>query len=275
MNRFSLSVAFATGLLASSLLSAPANAQALQSRYWVEASAYWPNIDTTVNISSNNGRHGTDIDVESDLNLRDRKTLPAFLAGARIGDRFTVIGEYYGLDRSGSASVTRDITFDDVVYPAGARVDSSFKSDVYRVAVGYSFIRRENMELGAAIGLHATSFEAKLSGEGQVGDLPTQTQRRNRDLLAPMPTIGVFGGYQVTPRLTVSGRADYMSLSAGKYDGSILNAEARATYRVWKNVGVGAMYRYVDYDFAMEKTRWTGQLDYKFSGPALMLQAAF
>ncbi len=94
MNRFSLSVAFATGLLASSLLSAPANAQALQSRYWVEASAYWPNIDTTVNISSNNGRHGTDIDVESDLNLRDRKTLPAFLAGARIGDRFTVIGEY-------------------------------------------------------------------------------------------------------------------------------------------------------------------------------------
>ena len=275
MSRFSLSVAFTTGLLASSLLATSANAQALQSRYWVEASAYWPNIDTTVNISSNNGRHGTDINMESDLNLRDRETLPAFLAGARIGDRFTVIGEYYGLDRSGSASVTRDITFDDVVYPAGARVDSSFKSDVYRLAVGYSLIRRENMELGVAVGLHATSFEAQLSGDGQVGSLPAQSQRRTRDLLAPMPTVGVFGGYQVTPRLTVAGRADYMSLSAGKYDGSIFNAEARASYRVWKNVGVGAMYRYVDYDFAMEKTRWTGQLDYKFSGPALILQAAF
>lgn len=275
MSRFSLSIAAVAGLLASSLLVAPANAQALQSRYWVEASAYWPSIDTKVNITGNGGRRGTDINMESDLNLRDRDTLPALLAGARIGDRLTLIGEYYGLDRSGSASVARDIIFDDVVYPAGVRVDSSFKSDVYRVALGYSFIRRQNMELGAAIGLHATSFEAQLSGEGQVGNLPTQTQRRTRDLLAPMPTVGVYGGYQVMPKLTVAGRVDYMSLSAGKYDGSILNAEARANYRVWKNVGVGAMYRYVDYDFAMERKRWTGQLDYKFSGPALILQATF
>ena len=51
MTKLSLSIAFTTGLLASSLLVAPASAQALQSRYWLEASAYWPNIDTTVSVT--------------------------------------------------------------------------------------------------------------------------------------------------------------------------------------------------------------------------------
>lgn len=274
MTKLSLSIAFTTGLLASSLLIAPANAQALQSRYWLEASAYWPDIDTTVTVTGTGGRVGTDINLESDLNLRDRKALPAFLAGARLWDRVTIIGEYYALDRNGSAQVSRDITFDDVVYRAGAQVDSSFESNIYRLAVGYSFVRQENLELGAAIGLHATDFEATLSGEGQIGNAAIQTQRRKRDLIAPMPTVGLYGGYAITPRLTVAGRVDYMSLSAGSYDGSVINTEARASYRIWENVGVGAMYRYVSYDFDVEKKRWTGQLDYKFSGPAIFLQAA-
>jgi hypothetical protein len=269
------SLIFTAGLLSSSLLAAPAAAQALQDRYWIEASAFWPDIETTVNVSTPNGRVGTDINLEADLNMKDRKTLPAFLAGTRLGDRVTIIGEYYGLDRSGSASVARDITFDDVTYPAGARVESSFESDVYRLVVGFSFVRRDNLELGAAIGLHATSFDAVLSGEGRIGEAQTQSLRRQRDLLAPMPTVGLYGGYQATPRLTLTARADYMSLSSGKYDGRILNTEARANYRVWKNIGVGAMYRYVDYQFDIEKSRWNGRLDYTFSGPALFVQAAF
>ena len=69
------------------------------------------------------------------------------------------------------------------------QVDSSIKSDVYRLAVGYSFIRRDNLEVGAAIGLHATDFEATLSGDGQVGNTPIQTQRRKRDLVAPMLSL--------------------------------------------------------------------------------------
>lgn len=275
MTRLPLTVAFAAGLVSSALLAAPASAQALQDRYWVEASAFWPDIATTVNVSSRGGRVGTDIDLEDDLNMKDRKALPAFLAGARLGERFTIIGEYYGLDRNGSASIARDITFDDVTYPAGVNVESSFQSDVYRLVVGYSFIRRENLELGAAIGLHATSFDAALSGQGRIGEAAAQTLRRERDLLAPMPTVGLYGGYQVTPRLTLTARADYMSLSSGKYDGQILNTEARAGYRVWKNVGVGAMYRHVDYEFEIEKNRWQGRLDYRFSGPALFLQAVF
>jgi hypothetical protein len=80
-----------------------ASAQALEDRFWFEAAAFKPNIDTHVKISSKNGSIGTDIGLESDLNLADRETLPDFVAGARLGSRWAITGEYFSLDREGNA----------------------------------------------------------------------------------------------------------------------------------------------------------------------------
>ena len=256
-------------------LASSAHAQTLDDRYWLEAQAFWPDIDTTVSVSGAGGLVGTKIDLESDLKLKDRKSLPAFFAGARFGDHWSIIGEYYALDRSASASSSRDITFDDVTFPSGATISSEFDTDVYRVAVGYSFIRNDKVDFGAALGLHVTQFTVGLEGQGHVGGAAVQSQARKRDALAPLPTLGLYGAYQVTPKLTVGGRVDYLSLKVSDYDGRLINAEARASYRVFKNVGVGVMYRYVDYDLDIEKERWNGEIAYKFKGPALFLQAAF
>ena len=275
MSRFPMSVALAAGALGALALTTPVRAQGLEDRYWFEAQAYWPDVDTTVSVAGPNGVVGTTIDLESDLDLSDRKTLPAFLAGARIGERWSLIGEYYGLDRSGSASTNRDINFDDVTYSAGATLSSGFDTKVYRAAVGYSFIKSDRAELGASLGLHVTQFKLSISGEGHVGGAAVQSQLRKRDALAPLPTLGLFGAYQITPRLVVGGRVDYLSLKVGDYDGRLVNTEARLSYRVIQNVAIGAAYRYVDYDLNIDKERWQGELAYKFKGPALFLQAIF
>jgi hypothetical protein len=250
-------------------------AQALEDRYWLEAQAYWPDVDTTVSVAGPNGVVGAKIDLESDLKLADRKSLPALVAGARIGDRWSIIGEYYGLDRNGSTSVARDITFDEVTFSSGATVSSGFDTKVYRAVVGYSFVKRERLELGAAVGLHVTQFKISLAGEGHVGAAAAQSEIRKRDALAPLPTLGLYGAYRITPRLLVGGRVDYLSLKVGDYDGHLTNTEARLSYRLFKNVGVGAAYRYVDYDLNIDKPRWQGEVAYKFKGPALFLQALF
>jgi len=266
------------GLAAGALTVAAApsaHAQTLDDRYWLEVQAFWPDIDTSVSVAGNGGIIGTKIDLESDLKLKDRKSLPAVIGGARIGDRWSVIGEYYALNRSASASASRDITFDDVTFNAGASISSEFNTDVYRLAVGYSFVHNDKVDFGAALGLHVTQFEVGLDGQGHIGSAAVQSQVRKRDALAPLPTLGLFGGYQVTPRLLVGGRVDYLSLKVSDYDGRLINAEARLSYRVFKNVGIGAMYRYVDYDLDIEKDRWNGEIAYKFKGPAIFLQAAF
>lgn len=276
MTRFPLKSALTAGLLWGSALAGSAHAQASEDRYWFEAQAYWPDVNTTVSVAGPNGVVGAKIDMESDLDLTDRKTLPAFQAGARFGERWSLIGEYYGLDRSGTvAGIGRDITFDDVTYSAGASISSSFDTKVYRAAVGYAFLKRDKLELGASLGLHVTQFKVTLAGQGHVGNAAVQSELRKRDALAPLPTLGLYGAYQITPRLMLGGRVDYLSLKVGDYDGRLTNTEARLSYRLFRNVGVGAAYRYVDYDLNIDKPHWQGEVAYKFKGPALFLSAVF
>lgn len=252
-----------------------AHAQAVEDRYWLQVQAFWPDIDTTVEVSNNAGTRGTKIDLESDLKLSDRKTLPAIFAGARIGERWTVVGEYYALNRSASASASRDLVFDDATFPAGVTIGSEFKTDVYRLGVGYAFVKNDKAEVGGVVGLHVTQFTVGLKGQARIGQAALSTESRKRDALAPLPTVGLYGVYQATPKISLNGRVDYLSLKVSDYDGRLVNAQASVAYRVWENVGIGVMYRYVDYNLGIEKERWNGDVSYTFKGPALFLQAAF
>ncbi|OHT20601.1 outer membrane beta-barrel protein [Edaphosphingomonas haloaromaticamans] len=266
----------AASLAGSTFATAPAAAQALQDHFWIETSAYWPRVDTSVRLSSTrSGAQGTSIDLESDLALDKHETLPAVFAGVRLGSNFSIGGEYYSLSRKGSNVISRDIVFDDITYPASARVSTKFSTDVYRLTLGYAFIRKENFELGAALGLHATRFKVRLDGETSIGDQSANVEGRRHDFLAPLPTLGLFTAFEVAPRLTLNGRIDYLSLKIDDYDGRLINTQASISYRALKNVGIGATYRYVDYRVDVEKQRWTGRVSYKFKGPAVFLQFGF
>lgn len=270
-------------LAAWALLSAPAaaalacatgaHAQAVDEKYWIEASAYFPSTDTSLTINRPNIT-GTRIDFEHDLGGDDSQTLPAVYAGARFG-RWVVFGEYYGLDRSGSKTISRDLVFDGVTFPASAQVDSKMKSDVYRLSLGYDLVKTDKAELGLSLGLHATDFDIELATTRQIGNGATQRQTSGHTFLAPQPTVGLFGGYEIAPKWIIAGRVDYLSISIDKYDGSILNLQASAAYRATPAISVGAAWRYVDYQFDVKQSSYTATVDYHFSGPSLFVRYGF
>ncbi|WHO40657.1 outer membrane beta-barrel protein [Sphingobium sp. AP49] len=256
--------------------AAPGYAQSLDDKYWLEVGGYMPSVTSKVRVApASNPDGGTSIDMESDLNLDKHKVLPQVSAGIRLGHNWSLMAEYYSLSRSGEKQISRDISFDDVVYPAGVRMDTSFDSTIYRATFGYSFINKPNTRLGAALGLHATKFDLQLDGEARVGEAGISAQQRKRDVLAPLPTLGLFGAQRIAPDVTLSARADYLSLKIDDYKGRLLNGEAAVTWRFAKNVGIGAMWRYVNYRVDVDKERWAGRLQYRFSGPAVFLQAGF
>jgi opacity protein-like surface antigen len=273
---FRLQAFGATALLATLAagLATPVAAQSLQDKYWIEVSAYFPSVNTDATV----GRPGfpaTDVDLETDLNLNKHETLPAVYAGWRFTDRFTLAGEYYALDRNGTRLLARDIEFGDTTFPASLEVKSELHSDVYRLTLGYSFIKTDQAELGAAIGLHATDFKIGVSGQGRVGNATgLENRRESTSFLAPMPTVGVFGTFEPMPKVIMTGRADYMSLKIGDYDGSIFNGQAAVAYRVYRNVDLGVSYRYVKYKLDVDK-RLETHLDYRFSGPSVFVRIGF
>lgn len=255
-------------------MAQPAMAQALGHRYWIEVSGYLPGVDTEASVSRP-GAPGTTLDFESDLDLEDSKLLPTVSAGARLGARFVVTADYFALDRESSAALGRDIVFDGATYPVGVTVEGAFDSNIYRFTVGYLLLRGETAELGAAIGVHATDFGVGLTGAAQVGGALFQAERRHRTFLAPLPTVGIFGTLDLGSGFAASGRADFLSLSVGDYDGGVLNLQAALAYQVARGVEIGAGWRYVDYDLDVTKEAFTAALDYHFSGPALFVRFGF
>ncbi len=257
------------------LWQAPAQAQTLSDDYWLNVQAYYPKVDTNVRVSANTAQTiGTDIDLESDLALDDKEVLPALSLGGRFG-RVVVGADFFKLKRSGSIGLAREIQFDDTTFPVAARVESSFSSDVYRLTVGYAIVSQPDLEIGAALGMHATNFEVTLSGEASAGEAGVEGRTRRKDVLAPVPTIGLFGTWQAAPRVEITGRFDYLSLKIGDYDGKLVNAQAAISYRIIDHVSLGIAYRYVDYRLGVDKDAWNGQVEYKLRGPALILQASF
>jgi hypothetical protein len=90
-----------------------------------------------------------------------------------------------------------------------------------------------------------------------------------------LPTLGLYGDFEVAPGFVLGGNIDWLKLKVGDYDGRLLNFEAKASYQVIKNVALGVMYRSVDYRVDATKPEWTGRLTYKFHGPAVFLRAGF
>src|SRR5689334_17261903 len=112
----------------------------LTDRWTIQVGAYVPNVDTTAYLNSANGARGTSVNFEDELNLTDRKTMPAVLGTVRLGERWKIEAEYFSLHRSGARAVSRTINWGDNTYTLGTVVSSEFDSDIYRLSGGYSFI---------------------------------------------------------------------------------------------------------------------------------------
>lgn len=252
-----------------------ARAQTLDDKYWINVAAYFPKIDTNVRVATKTQTVvATDIDFEKDLALDNDKVLPSVSAGARFG-RVIVGADYFKLNRTGTVNLAREINFDGQTFPLDAAVRSTFDSDIYRLTVGYAIVQKPNLELGAAIGLHATRFEMGIAAQGASANQATQIAAKRRDVLAPLPTLGLFGTYKVAPRVHLNARVDYLSLKIDQYDGRLVNAQAGINYSVVKNIALGVIYRYVDYRLGVDKDNWDGRIRYKLHGPAILVQASF
>jgi hypothetical protein len=263
-------------ILVAGLAATPARAQALQDDFWFQLSGYWANVDTDIQVSEADAPDsGTEIDLEEDLALDDNSLLISIFAGARLGSGFQIGADYYSLGRDSTNTIDRDIVIEDVTYPANVDVTTGFDSDIYRLTVGWAFARGENYEVGGAIGLHATDITVSIEGQGTVDGSAVQIQQRRQDFLAPLPTLGLFANFEVMPGLVAGARVDFLSLSVDDYDGRLINLQASLAYRITRNIGVGVLYRYVDYRVDVEKEEYVGRFAYEFNGPALFVEVGF
>ncbi len=93
---------------------------------------------------------------------------------------------YTNLRRDGDQRLTADIHFGDDIFTTGTDVDTTFDSDIWRLAWGWSWINNSKMEFGSLLGLQVT--DVKLAVRALDGQLVEE-----EDTTLPLPTIGLHG----------------------------------------------------------------------------------
>ena len=250
-------------------------AEGPQDRYWAELEYFFPTISSTARLDfPGTNVPGTKVSLEDDLGLSDRKGTPYVLLGMRLGESWRLEFEYYQLNRDASKTLGREIHWGDIDYQVGANIHTIFDTNVYRLVAGYSFYRTPVAEAGATIGLHTTQFKIGLSGQG-TGPNGPGFQTETKDVLVPLPTLGLYGSYKFDDQWGVRGRFDFLSLTIDQYNGQLVNSMFAFDWRFAKNWGAGLGYRYVSYNLKSTTDKFHGEVKYDFKGPTIFVEAGF
>ena len=184
---------------------------------------------------------------------------------------------YTDYSRNASETIDQDIEWQGDTIPASATVRSHLGFSIIEAAYEYGFINNEKYELAASAGLHWTTLDASLKATvdlGGGGGTAEVGGPASADL--PLPVIGVRGMWRMgDSNFYLDGQVQYFALSIDDVDGSILNYRAAVTWQPRKWVGIGIGFDSFNIDVDVKKNRFTGSMDWTYSGPQVFYNVSF
>jgi len=248
----------------------------LSDRFILNAGIFIPSKIFKLNIA---GASENDlIDINEDLGFDKSETIFAgnFMWRFTKNKKWSLSVEYFGVKSNHNLTLEDEIEWDDTTYPVGIEVEAGFRLNIYRIFFGRSIIRKQNHELGGGLGVHAMDIRTFIEGEAFLGDAVTPTlERKSVSVVAPVPNIGFWYYYTPNAKWALTARIDWFAIQIGDYGGSLWNIAPGVKYQVFKNIGVGVNYRYIQTSVNVDKENFSGDLDLIFKGPLFTISGNF
>jgi hypothetical protein len=185
---------------------------------------------------------------------------------------------YFDYSKSRSAVLANPVSWGDYTFASGS-VQSDAKFKVLELAYEYAFMRAPSYELAATIGVHYTDIGLKLSGHATLtspsGPNPLVFQSKEASAPAPLPVIGLRGGWVVAPEWYVDAQAQFFKAKVGDYDTSISDLRVGATWMFDRHFGVGMGYNRFYTKVDVTKDTFNGRLKFGYSGLQAYLTGTF
>lgn len=194
----------------------------------------------------------------------------------RINERHHVRMMYTDYSRSRTEIIEEEIVWDDDTFPVNTTVRAEQGFEIIEAAYEYAFIHSDKYELAGSAGLHYTTFDVSLTADVVApGGGGTVSIGGPASVDAPLPVIGAHGMWRMGKNFYLDAHAQFFALSFDDYDGSIINFRAAVIWQPKKYIGIGAGFDSFKIDVDVEKERFTGSMDWTYSGPQIFFNVSF
>jgi hypothetical protein len=247
--------------------SATTQHRLLNDRFRLSLGGFYAESTTEARLSTASGGVGADVNFEDMLGLDERKLIGEAALYWRFGERWRLDLNYFSLNRGATRTLDTQIDWGGNTYPIGTVVTSSYRVSDLRAAVGYSFFKRPDKELGVGVGLHRTAFETSLDS--------TNVGARSQSVTAPLPILVLYGNFALTDTWAMSLRSDWLSLSYDKYSGSVRSSAIDFVYQPFKHWAFGFGVHNLTIRLDVNNPDSALQTRVVFQGPAAFLSFSY
>jgi len=187
-------------------------------------------------------RLGESINAQNELFLKNTYILN-FDSYFRFNDRHSIEGGIFSLRSKGSDSASTSFEFNNDTIKIGAKVESHFEQDIYKINYVYSFHHTNKVEIATLIGLHVTHIDVGIKASGNINDIKDSYSESIFKTTLPLPTAGFKVEYTILDKyLYLDFEASYFWLMFNTFEGSLTTSALSLEYHFVENVGVGISY---------------------------------
>jgi hypothetical protein len=251
------------------------NAQGLlDNRFVFSAGAFLLGTDVNAALNGASTRN-PDVDFDETFGKASDSTRARVDALWRINPKHHLRFLYFNDRNTRSRTLDRTINWGDATYNVGSNVESEVKMEVVELAYEYAFLRAPTYEIAGTFGVHYTDLSLRLSGTATVNGVVRPFETRTSSLPAPLPVIGVRGGWVVAPNWYLDASAQVFKLSVDGYDGNWADLRAGATWMFSRNFGVGLGYSHFSAKVDVDRANFNGRLKLAYGGLQAYLTGTF
>jgi hypothetical protein len=238
----------------------------LSSKWMIQAGGNLTAYDTTVAWSPQ-GLAGAVIRLEDSLGLDQENDTFFFRASRRFESGHAIDLMAVDLRRTASRIIDDEIEWGDYVFRAEGRVSTELVTRLLKLIWSYDFSDSDRLNAGISAGLSTFDLGVTLEGEARLesdeGEEWVEGIVEGADAIAPVPVIGFFLDYALSPRWVLSFRADAMNLSIGDHRGRVVDTDFSIEYGVSRVVGLGLGFGSIDMEYRGDEDDEKFGVDYR------------
>jgi hypothetical protein len=194
----------------------------LENGFSLDLGVFYPDKQLDLQVNGSVAGINEEIDIDESLRLKRGDETFSTQLSWRFGGRWSVIGQYFRSSDGRRAVLEEDVEWGDVVFDAGSFAAIGHDFSLTRIFIRRHLNTSERHEIGIGAGIHWLHIGAFIEGQILINGTPVSATRTISEE-APLPNIGVWYDYSISPRWALRSRFDLLSADVGDYDGVMVN----------------------------------------------------